>query len=113
MYGKPLVDGSSAVMVLNRGETNLTLSVNAEDVGNSMHSFYNVRDLWQHQNLTMTTHTTLTHAASMNAYDDEADDVGEKRMFGAVLLVPPHGVRMLRMWPADPPPPPPPAPPAP
>ena len=107
VYNKGLADGSSAVMVLNRGEINLTLVVNAEDVGDSMHAHYSVRDLWQHKNLTMTTVATSRQRRGRYAAADAATSAGVQ------LTVPAHGVRMLRMWPTQPPPPPPPPPPHP
>jgi len=79
VYGRQLSDGSSAVMVLNRGPSNTTVKLNLEDVGDSMHTTYHVRDLWAHQNLSV-----ATNAIS--------------------LTVPSHGVRLLRLWPAVAPP---------
>lgn len=80
VYGKPLSDGSMAVMVLNRGTVNASVTVPFEDVGDSMFTSYAVRDLWLHQNLTASGR-------------------------GILLDVAPHGVRMLRLWPIAPPPP--------
>eukprot|EP00038_Savillea_parva_P031693 m.89557 g.89557 ORF g.89557 m.89557 type:complete len:579 (+) comp9808_c0_seq1:91-1827(+) len=82
MYGKDLADGSSAVMVLNRGDVNATVTVKFEDVGDSMATHYAIRDLWQHANVT-------------------SNGGG-----GVEVTVAPHGVRLLRMWPIAPPPPP-------
>ena len=90
IYGKVLSDGSSAVMVLNRGTTNASVTLEMEDVGDSMHSTYAVRDLWARANLSSAPVVARTP-----------------------ITVPPHGVRMLRMWPLPPAPPPPPPPPAP
>merc|ERR1719273_461528 len=74
VYGKMLSDGSSAVMFLNRGIDNVSFSFALENVGDSMHYSYFIRDLWQHKNLTSS---------------------------GSVLRlnVPAHGVRLLRLWP--------------
>ena len=47
VYGKELADGSTAVMVLNRGLTAVTVSVALEDVGSPFVNHYAVRDLWQ------------------------------------------------------------------
>lgn len=131
VYSKELYDGSSAVMVLNRGEANMTVNILAEDVGDSMHTYYNVRDLWQHTNLTMTMATNAAAAnpeggrwkqqrrrytsVGMDAHTSAAISAGGSSSHARLQLeVPSHGVRMLRMWPiANPPPPPPPPPPQP
>ena len=90
VYGRQLADGSSAVMVLNRGESNTSVTLLMEDVGDSMHTTYGVRDLWAKVNLSNTS---------------VVDRVA--------LTVPSHGVRMLRLWPMAPAPPPPSPPPPP
>jgi hypothetical protein len=38
VYGRTLADGSTAVMVLNRGEVAATYTLNVEDVGDSLHN---------------------------------------------------------------------------
>ena len=83
VYGKQLADGSSAVMLLNRGTANASVPLLMEDVGDSMHSTYAARDLWARANLSA---TPLHESTS--------------------LMVPAHGVRLLRLWPVEPPPPP-------
>jgi hypothetical protein len=88
VYGRKLVDGSSAVMVLNRGDTASSTSVHMEDIGDSMHLHYAVRDLWNR--------TDLPPAANNMAVE-----------------VPARGVRFFRMTPIKPPPTPPPTPPPP
>lgn len=113
VYGKDLSDGSSAVMVLNRGAANATYSLYFEDVGDSLHSAYATRDLWRHINLTASRLSlpTLTHGGRA-AYTSGVG--GTEGMGGAGLVstaaglqlnVPAHGVRVLRMWPLAPPPP--------
>ena len=87
VYGRQLADGSSAVMVLNRGESNTSVTLLMEDVGDSMHTTYGVRDLWAKANLS-------------------AGPVVKE----VALTVPSHGVRMLRLWPMKPAPAPSPAP---
>ena len=142
VYGKELSDGSSAVMVLNRGDVlstrvltsttspalsgatphvlwamlslpnsylagachpmlpldsrlqaNLSVALPMENVGDSMHDCYAIRDLWQHRNLTLGRVQMPTTKSRLSA--------------GLTLVVPRHGVRMLRLWPLAPPPPPP------
>eukprot|EP01050_Picozoa_sp_SAG11_P013929 SAG11_NODE_1666_length_4494_cov_53.554949_1_plen_578_part_00 len=90
VYGRQLVDGSSAVMVLNRGEANASVTLLMEDVGDSMHTTYGARDLWAK--------TNLSSGPVVNS---------------VVLPVASHGVRLLRLWPMSPAPPPPPPPPSP
>ena len=90
IYGKELADGSSAVMVLNRGEANASMTLLMEDVGDSLHTTYRVRDLWLKANLS-----------------------GEPAVTRLVVDVPAHGVRLLRLWPMTPAPPPAPLPPPP
>jgi hypothetical protein len=101
IYGKVLSDGSSAVMVLNRGTTNATVNLAWEDVGDSMATAYAVRDLWQHVNLTVPVAPQRTGRAVGRAAG-RAPALAR----GIELNVPPHGVRMLRLWPEAPPPPP-------
>jgi hypothetical protein len=80
-YGRLLADNSSAVMLLNRGNTSQSLPLLMEDVGDSLHTTYSVRDVWQ------------------------GADVGQ--VVGAMkLTVPAHGVRLLRLTPLAPAPPP-------
>ena len=83
VWEKPLSDGSSAVMVLNRGETPLTVIVDLYDLGDSTESTWAARDLWDHTDL---------------------------RVFSRSMAVsvPAHGVRLLRMRPQVPSPPTPP-----
>ena len=75
-------------MVLNRGESPLSVSVDLTDLRDSTHASWAARDLWNHSDLGVFTNSM-------------------------VLKVPAHGVRMLRMRPHAfvPPPPPPPGPP--
>ena len=81
VYGRQLVDGSSAVMVLNRGEADTNVTVPLEDVGDSLHTSFTARDLWARANLS------------------------QAPLQGSVVLtVPAHGVRFLRLWPVVPPP---------
>jgi len=98
VYGKMLSDGSSAVMVLNRGEANATVELHMEDVGDSMSTNFNIRDLIEHTNLTM---------ASGGRSRRGTAAVGVRSTAGSIsLVVQPHGVRVLRLWPVAPPPPP-------
>jgi hypothetical protein len=78
VYGRQLVDGSSAVLVLNRGDSAGTTTVHMEDVGDSMHLEYAVRDLWGRKD--------LPAAAGKMAVE-----------------VPGRGVRLFRMSPTLPP----------
>ena len=83
VFEKPLHDNSSAVMVLNRGELPLSVVVDLSDLADSTHSVWEARDLWNHTNLGIFSETMA-------------------------LMVPGHGVRLLRMRPTVLPPPPPP-----
>ena len=85
VYEKPLHDGSSAVMVLNRGSVALNVSVQLEDLSDSTRDTWTARDVWAHADL-----GTFSKAFT--------------------VAVPAHGVRLLRMHPYVPPPPPPPPP---
>ena len=100
------MDGSSAVMVLNRGAANATVRIPAEDVGDSMHSTYLVRDLWEHRNLTMEVIARPTPRPSRYRQHQDIDTGMHASDYTSslTLVVPPHGVRMLRMWPVAPPP---------
>jgi beta-galactosidase len=83
VHEKPLHDNSSAVMVLNRGETRLNVPVSLRDLGDSSQGTWAVRDIWSRSELGVFTNQMA-------------------------LAVPAHGVRMLRMRPLPPTPPPPP-----
>merc|ERR1712050_547014 len=74
VYGRELADGSSALMVLNTGDSELTVRVHMEDVGDSMQLVFKVRDLWR------------------RADEPVARDV-------LPLQVPAHGVRLVRLTP--------------
>lgn len=100
VYGKPLADGSVAVMVLNRAAVNQTVAVALEDVGDPFVTHYAIRDLWARANL-----SSVPVVAPMGYQNWHVNTVP--------LLVPAHGVRMLRMWPLPPAPTPPPTPPPP
>ena len=80
VYEKPLSDNSSAVMVLNRGETPLLVPIEFGDLGDSTQTVFQARDLWT------------------------STDLG---VFSNVMsvVVPAHGVRLLKMQPPSPPPP--------
>ena len=45
-------------MVLNRGTTALTVAVPFEDIGDSLHTTYAVRDLWARANVSVIAHET-------------------------------------------------------
>ena len=81
VYEKPLSDNSSAVMVLNRGETPLVVPIQFDDLGDSMQAVFKARDLWSHTDLGV-----FSNALS--------------------VVVPAHGVRLLKMQPPSPAPPP-------
>ena len=82
VWEKPLADNSSAVMVLNRGDAPLSVVVLLYDLADNTHNSWEVRDVWAQADLGVAV-TSLT------------------------VVVPPHGVRLLRMRPQVPPPPPP------
>jgi alpha-galactosidase len=88
VWEKPLADNSSAVMVLNRGDTPLTVSVELYDLGENLYDTYAVRDVWLRADLGVKTGTLQ-------------------------VSVPAHGVRLLRVQPPAPPAPPVPTPPCP
>jgi hypothetical protein len=79
IYGKPLHDNSTAVMILNRGGTAATTQLQLVDVnvGASITEQYAVRDLWQRASL-----GTATGSLTLD--------------------VPAHGVRFLRLAPLAP-----------
>jgi hypothetical protein len=88
VWEKPLADNSSAVMVLNRGDTLQSVTVLLYDLADNTYDSWAVRDVWAQADLGVSTHTL-------------------------VVVVPPHGVRLLRMYPQVPVPPTPPGPPPP
>lgn len=107
-YGKPLADGSTAVMVLNRDTVARNITVALEDIGDPFVTHYAIRDLWARTNLSSTPVVATMGYQSFNHVN------------AMKLEVPSHGVRLLRMWPLAPlpppplpPPPPPPSPPGP
>ncbi len=61
VWVKPLANGDRAVALLNRGTVPTTISTNANAIGMSHPSSYNLRDLWQHT----TTASAGTIAASV------------------------------------------------
>jgi alpha-galactosidase len=88
IWEKRLADNSSAVMVLNRGEAPLTVTVELYDLADNTADSWAVRDVWAMHDLGVAT--------------------------GSLAVdVPAHGVRLLRMRPPPPPPPPSPPPPTP
>jgi hypothetical protein len=104
------------VMVLNRGATNVTVTLAMEDVGDSMSDNYAIRDLWQHRNLSLgkavVRFGTRSRLGTQNRFDQQRRTGTQSRsVAGLDLVVAPHGVRMLRLWPIAPPPPSPPPPP--
>ena len=107
VYGKDLSDGSSAVMVLNRGAANATYSLYFEDIGDSLHSAYATRDLWRHANLTASRLAlpALAHGGRAAYTAGEGGAGLGSTAAGLELDVPAHGVRVLRMWPLAPAPP--------
>jgi hypothetical protein len=77
VFEKPLHDNSSAVMVLNRGEQPVEITVDLSDLADSRQATWAVRDLWSK--------TDLGVCAELMP-----------------LTVPGHGVRLLRMRPHAP-----------
>jgi alpha-galactosidase len=51
VWARPLADGSRAVILFNRGSSELEVSVNWEELGYPGHLRAAVRDLWQHKDL--------------------------------------------------------------
>src|SRR3984957_1576406 len=51
VWAKQLVDGSRAVVLLNRGNAEARISVNWQDLGYPEHLSASVRDLWQHRDI--------------------------------------------------------------
>jgi alpha-galactosidase len=74
VWSKQMKDGSRAVVLLNRGASDVDISVSWEDLGYPAHLSANVRDLWAHKDLAKSTGS-----------------------FGA--KVPSHAVVMLRVTP--------------
>jgi alpha-galactosidase len=99
-YAKPLVDGSTAVMVLNRAATNQTMHVALEDIGDPYVTHYAIRDMWARKNLSSVPTMAQMGYQTFNIVPT------------LLLTVPAHGVRFLRMWPLPPAPTPAPSPPA-
>lgn len=90
VYAKPLADGSSAVMVLNRATTAQNVTVALEDVGDPFVTRYAIRDLWARTNLSSIPVVAQMGYQSFNLVNTMQLDV------------PAHGVRLLRMWPLAP-----------
>ena len=51
VWARPLVDGSRAVVLFNRGKETSTIQVNWTDLAYPTHLRVSVRDLWQHKDL--------------------------------------------------------------
>jgi hypothetical protein len=100
-YARPLADGSSAVMVLNRAATVQHVTVALEDVGDPFVTHYAIRDLWARANLSSVPVVAPMGYQTFNLVNTMQLDV------------PAHGVRLLRMWPLPPVPVPAPSPPPP
>ena len=89
---KPLANGDIAILLLNRLNTSIDITLNFEDVNDTSKRCWNVRDLWQ------------------------GADLGRQNGTFVATAVPPHGCRMLRLSDgaicsgSPPPPPPPPCP---
>ena len=49
VWARPLIDGSRAVVLLNRGNAEARISANWQDLGYPEHLSASVRDLWQHR----------------------------------------------------------------
>eukprot|EP00040_Diaphanoeca_grandis_P033700 m.206833 g.206833 ORF g.206833 m.206833 type:complete len:581 (+) comp32971_c0_seq1:135-1877(+) len=97
VYQKDLNDGSFAVMVLNRDVKNISVDLLIEDVGDSLHTNYAIRDLWRHQNLTMAS----SRRTRIEPYNED-EVTGALSAYAVNLEVASHGVRMLRLWPLEP-----------
>lgn len=86
---KPLANGDIAILLLNRLNTSIDITLNFEDVNDTSKRCWNVRDVWQ------------------------GADLGRLNGEFVAQKVPPHGCRMLRLSDgaicAPPPPPPPPS----
>ena len=76
IWEKPLSDGSSAVMVLNRGDAEGRFAVDLFDLSDNTHNTWSVRDVWAMADLPVAT-------AQL------------------VLTVPAHGARLMRMKPVS------------
>ena len=74
---RPLANGDTAVLVFNRLATDLTITLNFEDIGDTTVSCFHVRDVWARADLGV--HTSTFVAPS----------------------VPMHGSRFLRLKPAN------------
>lgn len=86
---KPLANGDIAVLLFNRLNSTLDITLNFEDVNDTSKRCWHVRDLWQ------------------------GADLGRQNGSFVAKQVPPHGCRFLRLSAGavcEPPPPPPPAP---
>jgi alpha-galactosidase len=93
VYARPLADGSSAVMVLNRANASASVSVALEDVGSYNVTHYAIRDLWARANI-----SSVPVVKAMGYQEFNLVNTMQ-------LEVPAHGVRLLRMWPLPPTPP--------
>lgn len=89
VYQRPLADGSFAVMVLNRGLTNLTVDLAVENIGDHFTSAYSIVDLWAGQPLPF---NPVNVSLGWQSFD----------IVPALQLeVAPHGVRFLRFHPLN------------
>ena len=74
---RPLANGDTAVLVFNRLATDLTITLNFEDIGDTTVSCFHVRDVWARADLGVHTGTFVAPS------------------------VPMHGSRFLRLKPAN------------
>ena len=51
VFVKPLQDGNVAMVLLNRGAAEQTITLNWADLGQAPDRSFGVRDLWQHKDL--------------------------------------------------------------
>lgn len=74
VWVRPLSDGSSAVLLLNRGSQKAFMTITAERAGLNKAAYYKEKNLWSHKFMTNTKDLIRAN-------------------------VPPHGVVLFRLWP--------------
>jgi hypothetical protein len=89
VWQRPLVDGSFAVMILNRGPTNITVDLAVENVGDHFTAAYTILDIWAGQPIPF---NPINVSLGWQSFD-----IVPALQFD----VPRHGVRFLRMHPLN------------
>ena len=102
VWEKPLSDGSVAVMLANRGAAAQNITVALEDVGDPFVTHYAARDLWARANVTASITTCAGNPPQSPGALCPEGGYQKWHVNAIELLVPAHGVRLLRLWPVAP-----------